>query len=198
MKSQALFYLEIKSGFCTLKWLYKQVVGHIVVSLLLSMVPHPMNPLLFGFRTCDWWRRGGFVVIAPVPIHQWTWALYSASHLRRGQFLHLQTLLEEYFFKGFAFLSHLCHIFVSSHTSLCGHFGFGLVPRLRLEKEVSAFDLNFWEEACGLCSFIWSVGFLCCTKKAWEHKSPKPLEKRKVPWKSLQKVRLLQQRQTGR
>lgn len=56
-------------------------------------VPHSMSPSpLVGFRTCDWWRRAGFVVIAPVPIHQWTWALYSASHLRRGQFLHLQTL----------------------------------------------------------------------------------------------------------
>lgn len=26
----------------------------------------------------------------------------------------------------------------------CGHLGFGLIPRLRLEKEVSALDLNFW------------------------------------------------------
>lgn len=44
--------------------------------------------------------------------------------------------------------------FASSHTSLCGHFGFGLSPRLRLEKGVPALDLNFREEACGLCSII--------------------------------------------
>lgn len=54
--------------------------------------------------------------------------------------------------------------FASSYTSLCGHFGFGLIRRLQLEKEVSALELNFGEEACGLCSVIWSVGFLCCTK----------------------------------
>lgn len=71
----------------------------LLLSLLLSMTPSlssiSMTPssssLLVGIRTCDWWRRGGFVVIAPLPIHQRTWALYSASHLRRGQFLHLQT-----------------------------------------------------------------------------------------------------------
>lgn len=44
--------------------------------------------------------------------------------------------------------------FASSYTSICGHFGFGLIRRLQLEKEVSALELNFWEEACGLCSVI--------------------------------------------
>ncbi len=130
----------------------------------LSMHPPLRDPPTRWFQTCDWRRRDGFVVIDPVPIHQWTWALYSASHLRRGQFLHLQTPLGKKL-KEFAFLLHLCHIFASSHTSLCGHLGFGLIPRLRSEKEVSALDLNFWEEACGLCSITWSVGFLCCTKK---------------------------------
>lgn len=70
----------------------KQVVSHVVVSLLLSVPPPlpatPWPPHSLGFRTFDWWRPDGFVVIAPLPIHQRTWALYSASHLRRGQFLH--------------------------------------------------------------------------------------------------------------
>uniref|UniRef100_A0A3B3U7M2 Myristoylated alanine-rich C-kinase substrate n=2 Tax=Poecilia latipinna TaxID=48699 RepID=A0A3B3U7M2_9TELE len=35
---------------------------------------------------------GAFVVTASAPIHQRTWALYSASHLRRGQFLPIYKL----------------------------------------------------------------------------------------------------------
>lgn len=69
-------------------WMWK-VAGHVVVSLPLSAPPSPscsVTSPLFGSRTSDWWRRSGSDVTAPAPIHQRTWALYSASHLRRGQF----------------------------------------------------------------------------------------------------------------
>lgn len=91
--------------------------------LCLSHCPYPesITPPLVGFRTCDWWRRGGFVVTAPVPIHQRTWALYSASHLRWGQFLHLQTVLEK-LLEEFAFILHFRHIFCNfSRVSLRSH-----------------------------------------------------------------------------
>lgn len=159
--------------------------------------PAPWPPRLVWFRTCDWRRRGGFVVIAPAPIHQWTWALYSASHLRRGQFLHLQTPLEKKL-KEFAFLLHLRHNFLQVPTrpfaviSVSGWFlGFALRRRCRrltwiFGRKLAVFVQSFDR----LGSFV--------APKAWEHKSPKPLEKRKPRWKSLQKVQLLQQRRTDR
>lgn len=157
--------------------------------LCLSHCPWPPTPwpplLLVGERTCDWWRRGGCVVIALLPIHQRTWALYSASHLRRGQFLHLQTPLSRKIGRIRVSFASSADFFppASSHTSLCGHFGFGLIPRLRSEKEVSP---SVWLE------FFWGEGSLRSLfihlnqlgsfvgPKAWEHKSPKPLEKRKL------------------
>lgn len=54
--------------------------------------------------------------------------------------------------KEFAFLLRLCHILRVLTRPFAVIFGLGLVPRLRLEKEVPALDLNFREEACGLCS----------------------------------------------
>lgn len=59
----------------------------------LPFFPQHHQPCLLESWTCDWWRRPGCVVIVPAPIHLRTWALYSASHLRRGQFLHFQTRL---------------------------------------------------------------------------------------------------------
>lgn len=154
-------------------------------------------PPLVGSWTCDWWILAGFVVIAPVPIHQWTWALYSASHLRRGQFLHLQTPLEKKL-KEFPFLLHLCH-------NSCR---FSLVPlrslRFRADPPVSVVEgvAGAWLELLGrkLAVFVHSFDRLgsFVAPKAWEHKSPKPLEKRKLRWKSQQKVQPLQQRRTDR
>lgn len=74
--------------FIALRHGCKKVAGHVVVSLLLFPPQTPFSPscsvLLFGFQTSDWRRRHGPDVTAPVAIHQRTWALYSASHLRRG------------------------------------------------------------------------------------------------------------------
>lgn len=56
--------------------------------------PSSSSSPLVGMEACDWWRRRGRVVIARAPIHPRARALYSASHLRRGQFLHFQTRLE--------------------------------------------------------------------------------------------------------
>lgn len=166
-----------------------------------SMTPPLHPPLLVGFRTCDWWRRGGFVVIAPVPIHQWTWALYSASHLRRGPispFTNSPRGKKKFFFARIRVSSASLVHFACSYASICGHFGFGLVRRLQLEKEVSAPWIEFFGRK--LAVFVQSFDRLgsFVAPKAWEHKSPKPLEKRKPRWKSLRKAQLLQQRQTDR
>lgn len=147
-------------------------------SSLFSSSPPTLHdpPTRWGSGTCDWRRRAGSVVIAPVPIHQWTWALYSASHLRRGQFLHLQTRLGEKKLKEFAFspFASSPHFFsqtpaATSRTSSSVFLLRSLRPWflgisffLARKKEVSALDLHiffFGEEACGLCSIIWSVGF---------------------------------------
>lgn len=91
--------------------------------------PSSSSSSLVGFGTCDWWSLPGSVVIARVPIHQWTGALYSASHLRRGQFLHFQTRLK----RGIIFGGRNCFSsaplphFANARSSLCGLFRFGSV-----------------------------------------------------------------------
>lgn len=105
--------------------------------------PSSSSSPLVGFGTCDWWSRRGSVVIARVPIHQWTGALYSASHLRRGQFLHFQTRLE----RGTIFGGEIA--FFCTFTTFCKRprvslrsVRVWLGPRFRSEKEAPALGLN--------------------------------------------------------
>lgn len=82
--------------------------------------PSSSSSPLVGIGTCDWWSRHGSVVIVRVPIHQRTWALYSASHLRRGQFLHFQTRFERgtIFWKKFLFFCTFASFCESPRVSL--------------------------------------------------------------------------------
>ena len=78
-----------------------------------------------------------------MPIHQPTWALYSASHLRRGQFLHLQILHAKKNRKN----SHYFNCILLLLTRNCAFRVLSLVAQLflvlRYREEGSAFVSNF-------------------------------------------------------
>lgn len=105
---------ETSEDYGAFKWSSTGLIescSHVVVSLPLSPPP-PLRSVtspLSEFQTYDWRRRCGCDVTASPSIHQRTGALYSASHLRRGQFLHLQTPLEKKKLKQFT-----CFLILSS------------------------------------------------------------------------------------
>lgn len=141
---------------------------------------HPPSPSLHLLRlrlSDSWFSIGADAascdVKATAPIHARTWALYSASHLRWGQFLHLQTpLKEEEERKRERKITrirlsclHLRHIFFAPAPTRCGHSGFvQKVVFFWFEGGVRVWaDRFFWgrgRKRCGLCSFISSVPLL--------------------------------------
>lgn len=161
--------------------------------------PSSSSSPLVGFGTCDWWSRPGSVVIARVPIHQWTGALYSASHLRRGQFLHFQTRLERGIIFGgeIAFLLHLCHILQTPARLFAVSSGLA-----RSSVPVGEGGVRAWLEYFGrkLAVFVQSFDRFgsFVAPEAWEETSPKPLEKRKPRWKNQAKLQPWLQRPTDR
>lgn len=150
--------------------------------LFLSYCPRPpysMTPptALCGLGTCDWWTRGGCVVIAGVPIHQRTWALYSASHLRQGPISPFTNCARggKKIKKNSPFFW-ANSTFSKSSRVPCGDFGSRLIPN---EKEASAFGRFFWEGSLRSLFIHLSRSGSFVGPKAWDRKTPKPLERRK-------------------
>lgn len=116
--------------------------------------------------TCDWLSRGAYVVIAPAPIHQRTWALYSASHLRRGPISPFTNSARGKKLKEFAslfapFASNFFLQVAASRSSFCGRLGLGeggvgarlAFIFLRGRKSFAVFVQSF--------DRVW---FLCCAR----------------------------------